>query len=493
VEAPALSLPSWKEELRRLMHIALPNVASMLSQSLLSIVDYAIVSALPNAAQAQAAVSSAAMVFFSCFSFLLGIMVCTTTMVSQSLGAKRYQDCSAYAWQGIWISGLFGIAGFALWPVIPAIYRAIGHEPAVQAMEITYTRIRLLSVGVGGATIALGHFFNGIHQPKKNTVTVVGANLVNGFTTYGLVLGAWGLPMLGVAGAALGSVFATAIRMLWLLGLMCFHRQTSEFEALKTWRPDAEKIKRLLKVGWPAGIHFVIEITAWAIFLVLIIGHLGTIHLAATATCYRFTELSFMPAIGIAMAVSTLVGRAIGENRHYLARRRAVVGMLVNMCYMGVMGLTYLVLGRELMDIFSDNPEVIRVGERLLIFVAIFQLFDAVGITYNNALRGAGDTRWPMIVGSSQAWLIMIGGGWLFISYWPELGSMGPWACATVFVITFSLTVLLRWKHGKWETLDVIGAREKPSFPLEIPLVEAEPDETTQEDGEGFGSRLRSP
>jgi len=493
VKTPALGMPSWGEELRRLMHIALPNVASMLSQSLLSIVDYAIVSALPNAAQAQAAVSSAAMVFFSCFSFLLGIMVCTTTMVSQSLGAKRYRDCSAYAWQGIWISMLFGIAGFALWPIIPGIYRAIGHEPAVQAMEIAYTRIRLLSVGVGGATIALGHFFNGIHQPKKNTITVVGANILNGFASYGLVLGAWGLPMLGVAGAALGSVIATVVRMLWLLWLMCFHRETVQFEALKTWRPAGDKIKRLLKVGWPAGIHFTIEITAWAIFLVLIIGQLGTIHLAATATCYRFTELSFMPAIGIAMAVSTLVGRAIGENQHYLARRRALLGTLVNMGYMGIMGLTYLAFGRELIGLFSDNPAVIAVGKRLLIFVAVFQLFDAVGITYNNALRGAGDTRWPMIVGSSQAWLIMIGGGWLFITFWPELGSMGPWACATVFVIMFGVTVLVRWKHGKWESLDVIGAQEGPSFPLEIPLVEAEPGEKPDEDSQEFGSRLGSP
>lgn len=465
---------SRRRELKILMLIALPNVASMLSQTVMSFVDFYIVSMLPNATEAQAAVGSSAMVFFSLFSFLLGIEVCITTMVSQSFGAERHRDCSAYAWQGIWVSMIVGVLGLALWPYVPAIYRWFGHAPEVQAMEVVYTRIRLVAVGFGGATMALGHFFNGIHRPGQNTVTAVGANIFNAFLTYGLTLGAFGMPMLGVAGAALGTVAATAIRFGWLMALFCFSKAARPFEARATYRLDMSKVTRLLKVGWPAGIQFFIEITSWAIFLVYLIGRLGTAHLAATTIAFRYAELSFMPAVGIAMAVSTLVGKAIGEDRHWLARRRAAVGTAVNMVYMGAMATTYFLFNDDLMHIFSDDSAVLEIGAGLLIFVAIFQLSDAVGITYNNALRGAGDTLWPMLVGSILCWTVMVGGGFATIHYLPQYESYGPWACATAFVVLYGAAVFVRWMRGKWETLDVIGRKEAPYVaPPGLPDTEA--------------------
>lgn len=486
---------SWRVDLRLLMVIALPNVASMVSQTLLSFVDFAIVSALPNASQAQAAVSSGAMVFFACFSFLMGIMVCVTTMVSQSLGAKRYNDCSAYGWQGLWVSVVFGIFGFALWPFVPDIFAWINHEPAVQIMEIDYARIRLLGIGLSGATIALGHFFNGIHQPGQNTVTVFGANIINALLSYALVLGQWGFPRLGVAGAAWGSVIATLIHVVWLVALMCLSSRTRQFNALRTWRPDRDKMRRLLAVGWFSGINFVIDITAWAVFLMVIVGGFGTQHLAATAICFRYSELSFMPAVGIAMAVCTLVGRAIGEGRPDLARRRAAVGCVVNMSYMGCMGLIYVLAGSQLMDVFSNDSHVIAIGSRLLIFVALFQVSDAMAITYSNALRGAGDTRFPMIAAGIESWGIMIAGGYWATRRWPQLESMGPWIFATLFIIAISATLWIRWIRGKWETFDVIGRKEAPLAEVlvgEVPVVSALPPDGLGEPEE-FGSRLGAP
>ncbi|NLX14480.1 MAG: MATE family efflux transporter [Phycisphaerales bacterium] len=493
LDGPPLKL-SWATDLRLLMVIALPNVASMVSQTLLSIVDFSIVSVLPNASEAQAAVSSGAMVFFACFSFLMGIMVCVTTMASQSLGAKRYNDCSAYGWQGVWISAAFGILGFALWPFVPTIFGWIGHEPAVLAMEIDYTRIRLLAVGLSGAAIALGHFFNGIHQPGQNTVTVVGTNIINALLSYALVLGKWGFPALGVAGAAWGSLIATAIHVVWLMGLMCFSSRTQQFNALRMWRPNRDKMRRLLAVGWFSGINFTIDITAWAVFLMVIVGGFGTVHLAATAICFRYSELSFMPAVGIAMAVCTVVGRAIGEGRPDLARRRAAVGCIVNMAYMGSMGLIYVLAGTRLMGIFSNDSQVIQIGTRLLLFVALFQVSDAMAITYNNALRGAGDTRFPMIAAGIESWGIMILGGYWATRWWPQLESIGPWIFATLFVIAISATLWVRWCRGKWETFDIIG-RDEPSAEVpdgEVPLVATLPPDGFGEPEE-FGSRLGAP
>src|SRR5690606_34578998 len=125
---------------------------------------------------------------------------------------------------------------------IPALYEAIGHEPAVRAMEIDYTRVRLLSLWAAGASLGVGNFFNGIHQPGRNTVTVVGANIVNAVLSWGLVFGTWGLPEMGVVGAAWGSVIATVFRLACLLGIMHFARGMEEFAPRRAIRWDADKM-----------------------------------------------------------------------------------------------------------------------------------------------------------------------------------------------------------------------------------------------------------
>jgi MATE family multidrug resistance protein len=157
-----------------------------------------------------------------------------------------------------------------------------------------------------------------------------------------------------------------------------------------------------------------------------------------------------MPALGIGFAVCTLVGNAIGEGRPDLARRRTALGAVVAMIYMGALGAVFLFKGEWLMDIFSNEPQVIRIGAQLLIFAALFQLFDAVCLVYSNALRGAGDTLWPMVVGPALSWSLLIGGAQWIAHARPEYGSAGPWAFAALFVIALGIAFWLRWRGGNW-------------------------------------------
>ena len=462
---PSLAPTSSGSELRALLLLAGPNIMAHLAETMLSLVDFAIVSQLGP--EAQAAVSSGAMVFFSGFAFLIGLLFCVTTMVSQSLGANRLGDCGAYAWQGIWLSLLFGGVGVVMWPLVPAIFQLINHEHAVQQMEVSYTRIRFLSIGAAGAAIAIGNYFNGIHRPHINTISVVAANVINGVLSYALVLGAWGLPALGVAGAAIGTLIASLLRLLFLIIAMCMGADARRYETSTHWQFDLRKTKRLLKIGVPSGAALTSDITGWAAFLAGIIGMFGTIHLAATATCWRFTELSFMPALGIGAAVTTMVGKAIGEGNRPLARRRARLGTQLNMVYMGCMGLVYVLFGEALIDVFSDEPAVITLGAEILIFVAVFQVFDAVGLTYGHALRGAGDTTWPAVVGAVECWGIMILGSLWIAHARPELESRGPWAMATLYVLILGGTLWLRWRSTAWEGIDAIGRDDPPLPPIE--------------------------
>jgi multidrug resistance protein, MATE family len=478
---PILIGRSWGRDFWMLVALAVPNVASTVAQTLMSFTDFIIVSRMPAASPAQAAVSSATMTFITLMALPMGTMTCVTTMVSQSLGAGRQQDCAAYAWQGIWMAMLFGMGALLLWPSVPSFYHLFGHEPAVAAMEVNYTRIRLLSLGAAGATFALDNFFNGIHRPAINTVSVALSVLVNAVLAYAWVLGKWGFPAMGVAGAAWATVVATFLRAGFQFSAMCFGRTAARFEPRKAWRWDREKMARLWWVGWPAGAAFLADISAWTVFQLAVIGRFGTTDLAATGCVFRYLEVSFMPAVGIGMAVSTAVGKAIGQGHPPLARRITWIGTAMNVGYMSLMALLFIVCGELFMRFISPDPAVIRLGATLFIYAAVFQFFDAIGITHSCALRGAGDTMWPSIVGAAEVWLILIGGGALVAHFRPDLGSAGPWSFAAVFVICIGVTLFLRWWWGPWETLDVIGRKETPAgFPVATPVdaAAAEPANT---------------
>ncbi len=455
----------WLVDLRLLVVIAAANVTSTIAQTMMSFVDFLIVSLLPEASAAQAAVTSGALVFFCFYGLLLGTMICTTTLVSQSLGAGRLRDCSAYAWQGIWLSLILGFAGAALWPAAPGLLKLLGHEPQVWALETEYTRIRLLGMWAAGASVALSHFFIGIHKPWQDTASAVAANVVNLVLTYGMALGHLGFPRMGVAGAAWATVIATVFRLVWLMVALLWGHNAREFNPWATWRWDLDKATRLLRVGLPSGLSFAVDIGAWAAFLTVIVGRFGTAHIAATGIVWRFTELSFMPAVGIGIAVSTTVGKAIGEGRPDLAFRRARLGTVLTTAWMGLIGVICVTHGRWILQRFSHDPLVIQVGVGLFVFAAIYQVFDAVAITHVNALRGAGDTRWPAVVMAFQAWIIMILLGYLTARWFPQWGSAGPWAWATVYIIVVGLTLWRRWKGGRWMQMDVIG-RNEPMIPL---------------------------
>ncbi len=477
-EDEALLGRSWRRDTAFLLGLAVPNVASTVTQTLMSFTDFLIVSRMAAASQAQAAVSSAGMTFITLLALPMGTLTCVTTMVSQSLGAGRQRDCAAYAWQGIWMAILYGIAALLLWPLVSPFYRLFGHEPAVIAMEVDYIHIRLLSLGIAAATISLDNFFNGIHRPAINTVSAVLSVSVNAVLAYAWVLGRLGFPAMGVAGAAWATVVATVLRAAFQLCAMYFGSAASSFEPRKAWRWDREKMRRLCWVGWPAGAAFLTDIAAWTVFQLAIIGQFGTTDLAATGGVFRYLEVSFMPAVGIGMAVSTAVGKAIGQGRPPLARRLTWIGTGFNAAYMSLMALLFVLCGGRLMRFISPDPAVVQLGTTLFIYAAVFQFFDAIAITHSCALRGAGDTMWSSIVGAAEVWVVLIGGGVVVAWLRPDLGSVGPWAFAAVFVIAIGITLFARWRWGPWESFDVIGRKEPArgyiaTAPIESPLPES--------------------
>jgi multidrug resistance protein, MATE family len=209
----------------------------------------------------------------------------------------------------------------------------------------------------------------------------------------------------------------------------------------------------LLKVGIPSGVQIVADVLAWSAFQMWVMSAFHTEAMAANIFVFRYMSVSFMPAYGLSIAVTALVGRYIGRGRPDIAMQRADLGFVVAACYMVACGLLFFFGRSTLMGLFTADPQVLRIGQVLLVVAALYQLFDAMYIVYNGALRGAGDTLVPAIMTATMCWLITVFGGYFVARTWPKIGPVGPWVAAALYGVILGVFLLVRFRRGKWRSI----------------------------------------
>ena len=242
---------------------------------------------------------------------------------------------------------------------------------------------------------------------------------------------------------------------------------------VRDWLPRPEALRTLLKVGIPSGVQTVADVLAWSAFQMWVMGVFGTASMAANAFVFRYMSVSFMPAYGLSVAVTALVGRYIGMGRPDVAIQRADLGFVVAAAYMLLCGLVFF-LGRDvLIGLFASEEQVRRVGAMLLVFAAVYQFFDAMYIVYNGALRGAGDTLMPAVMTGLLCWSITVFGGYAVARWWNALGPAGPWVTATAYGVILGIFMLARFRRGGWRSIRLEEPRAADTvrgFDVAMPL-----------------------
>lgn len=458
---------SFRADVAKLMLLALPSIGFSLSRLLLGQMDFIMLTR--TGTEPTAAIVPATFFVFLVQSFGMGVAMTTQTFVSQSMGRGQRGEGSPYVWQSLYIAAFFAAISPLAVALMPGLWSLIGHAPAVRELEIAYCQITLWSMALAVACAGLDGFFNGIQKPRVAFMAILAAVVVNGISNYVLIFGKLGFPAMGIRGAAIATVVAWATRAAILLGTFLTGEIAREYKTRVHWRINRARLMQMLGVGGPTGIQWLLDVGSWFVFSAWLIGRLGESVLAASNIAINYTYFSFMPAIGVGIAVSTLVGHSIGANDRPAARRYANVGMVIAGAYMALLGLVLVAGGRQLMALFSADAEVIEIGIALLIWVAVFQVFDAMQIIYTNALRGAGDTKWPAAVVALHCWVIFVGGGWLMLRVAPSWGYHGPYLMATIYIATLGCVLWWRWAKGPWERIDLLGAR-KAEAAADVPV-----------------------
>jgi len=460
--------PQLRPEMRRLLRLATPIIGTMVTRMAMGFVDFVMVSRLGT--DATAAVSPATILVFAVMCLGMGGATSVQTFAAQSLGRRKPREAAAYAWQALYMAVVFALFCYPLTRLSGPLWALIDAPPAVQTLQAAYCRIAFWSMGFAIVTFGLEGFFNGIQKPSVSLIAALVALVFNAVANYCLIFGHFGFPALGIRGAAYATVIAWGVRALLLLGVFLSHEFRRTFSTHLTWRFSTEKLKGMIYVGGPTAIQWVLDIGAWFVFLSLLMKGFGTAAMAAANIVLQYMHFAFMPALGIGIALNSLVGHAIGEGRPNVAVVRARAGMIVTGTYMGLIGLVFLVARYPLMNLMSvdphtltSDPAVVGLGAGILIWAAIFQIFDAASITYMNALRGAGDTRWPAVVILLDCWIVFIGGGYLISRLLPQWGVHGPWMMCTLYIILYGLALRWRFQRGAWRKINLFKGSPAPT------------------------------
>jgi MATE family multidrug resistance protein len=415
--------------------------------------------------EAIAAAMPAGMLNFSMTSIFMGTAGYLSTFVAQYYGAKRYHRIGPALWQGVYVSLLGGLVIVCAIPFAEPVFRLVGHSPLVQQNEVAYFQILCLGGGAYSASYALSGFFSGRGKTWPvlwvNAVTTV----VNLILDYALIFGHWGFPELGIRGAGIATVVAGIFSLLMFFALLFSGSNNDTFHTIKGWRLERDLFVRLLRYGFPSGVQFFLEMAGFTAF-VLLVGRLGIASLAATNIAFNINTLAFMPMIGCGIAVSVLVGQYLGGEKPDHAQSAVYSGFHLTLTYMLSIAAAYVLVPDVFVAPFAlradpkEFSEIYGYSIILLRFVAVYSVFDTMNIVFCSAIKGAGDTRYVMLITVILSVFVFILPVYLTVVVF-EFGLMVAWIFATAYIILLGFIFYLRFLGGKWKAMRVIERREE--------------------------------
>ncbi len=437
----AATVSSERLELRAMLRLAAPLVAAELGWMMMGIVDTMCVGRV--SADAIGAVSLGSMVFYTVGICASGALLGLDTLVSQSFGAGDLEDCRHSLINGIWMSILLCAPVMIILEACIPLLAKFGVDPGV--MHDTRPYLHVLNFSALPLLLFFGfrRYLQSVNIVRPIMLTLVIANFVNLALNLILVFGRFGAPRMGAVGAGWATFFSR-IFMAIVLGIVILRHDPDILHT--SWKPDFTRVRRLLSLGLPAAGQIGLETGVFATVTILI-GKIGATAIAGHQIALATVSTTFMLPLGISSAAAVRVGHAIGRGDPHGAARSGWTALALGGIVMSIAAVTLLTVPHWIARIFTPEADIIAVGASLLRVAAFFQLFDGLQVVATGALRGAGDTRTPMICHFVGYWVIGLPLGALLCFHY-GLGAAGLWMGLSAGLILIGIVLALWWRHA---------------------------------------------
>lgn len=422
--------------------LALPVVLAELGWMAMGLVDTLMVGRLGPAAIGAVGIGTS--LFMGVSIFGVGLMLGLDTLVAQSYGARRIDECHRWLIHGLALALGLTIPTVAVFLLLGGWLDAWGMHPDVLRLTEPYVKVLAWSVLPLFLYAAFRRYLQGMGIVRPVMIALFTANILNVIANWVLIFGRFGLPAMGVRGAAWATVIAR-VGMAGFLLAVILYRERSERPGLRDTPIGVEfaRMRRLITLGLPAALQVTLEVGVFAAATGLA-GKLAPASLAAHQIAINFAAFSFMVPLGVSSAAAVRVGHAVGRADIPAASRAGWTALALGTMFMATAALVFLTIPEVLIGAFTREPGVLAVGVTLLGIAAIFQMFDGIQAVATGALRGLGDTRTPMWWNLVGHWVIGLPFGYTLCFIF-GFGVFGLWWGLSTGLIICGAALLYVW------------------------------------------------
>lgn len=422
---------------RELLRLAWPVLVAQLAVMANSVIDTMM--AGRYATLDLAAVGLGSSIYFSVFVALMGVLLALTPIVAHLYGAGRHADIGEELRQSAWLAAALALIALLLFAFPDPFLGVARLEPALEAKVRAYLHALAWSVPASLLFRVFYGFSTAISRPRTvMALTLVGLALkvpLNWVFMYGNL----GAPELGSTGCAVATAlvswFVCALAWTWCW----FDPAYRPFRVFARWSwPEAQALGRILSLGLPIGLTFLIDVTGFT-FMALFIARLGALYSAAHQIAANLAALCFMLPLALGNAASVVVGQSLGARQYARARAAGLAGLALAMACAAVVAAGLFWFASGIAGLYTADPGLRTVAAGLLAFVSVYHLFDAVQAVVVNVLRGYKRAVVPMLIYGVALWGVGLGGGYAIglggvDLGWPGLqtpmGAPGFWLAA---------------------------------------------------------------
>ncbi len=471
----AKALVTTGSPVRVILKLALPTVFAMLTQSAVNEVDIIFFSRLPcpESSTAQAALLPSLILLWMFGGSLSAISVGTQAICARRFAEGKSADAGSVlvnSWVCSLLAGiLFTVAGYL---VMPFALNALIRVPEVRVAALGYLKWRLLGITSMAATFSFKAFFDGIGKTHVHMVASVVMNVINVLLCLALIFGAFGAPRMGMTGAGLAGAASSWVGLAIMVAWAALPHYAKHFRPFDVTRVMRGLMTDILRLSVPSAVATVAVMSGFALFSG-IVSHLDSVshatvldsacpggraeavNGAATALIVGILKLTFTACLAFGTSTATLVSQSLGAGKPEKANEFGWVSVRLGLVIFGVVGLLEGVLfTKPLLHFVTQSPAVYETALVPMRMMGLCTPLIAVGMILTQALFGAGNTRFVMLVELVLHFFCLVPLAWIF-GITLNLGLPGIWASAAIYVLLLTATMVWKFRRGDWQTISI--------------------------------------
>ncbi|EQA44166.1 MATE efflux family protein [Leptospira broomii serovar Hurstbridge str. 5399] len=429
-----------------ILFLAVPVVLAMISQTVVWSTDSIMVGYLGK--EALAAIGMGGISYYTLVAFLIGFSMGIQIIVARRFGEGRSNEIGKIGITTLYLSLFLGVIITVLGPFISSPLMAlIGADKAVSLLGESYLTYRFLGSGFYFIGFCFRGFMDGLGFTKAGFVSMAVTTLSNILLNWIFIYGNCGVPAMGIAGAGLASSLAGLVGLLVFPFFLFKYKANRYFLGIRPI-PTWTHLLEIIRVGVPPGLEEGFVNVAFMIF-VKFQGMISIVSVAASNILFSTLSMAFLPGYAFGVAATTLLGQAMGARKYKLAYHAAFRSAFFSAHVMGLVGLAFIIFGRNILNVYTQDMELIEECYPALVLLGVIQIGDAYHMVIGAALRGAGLQAHVFRIYMLVTYLIMLPCAYLFGIYFKG-GTLGIWAAIFIWIATLSGTFVLEFRRKKW-------------------------------------------